>query len=470
MKRAALWTTALIIMGASPGSAQPGPKGPGDIIGGAQRQRATREMRQAADRAQPGAATPTPEPVDPHANPHAANADASGAAPNPHGGMAAHGGSTGEGGEPPPISRQSEDPRLATGSIRARVVDQAGNPVASAQVDLGIMGADSLRSSRTTRTAADGTAMFDKLKVGEGQAYRVNVPYQGAKYSSSPFRLPVSGGYQVDIRRLPVTRSEKMVVLYVGATSIELKDDRLKFVQQVRLFNLGGDTYVFPTGGTLVRLPKGFLAMQTEDVMGDQHVVEQKGEGVRVSGSLPPGEATLLWGFDLPLAGTEMKVALDLPWTTFAYRVIVDAPEGLSLSVDGMPEPMLHADEGRRFLVTELQRKVGDDPFRQVKITLLGIPGPGPERFIASFLAVLLVVGGIALAWRTKPTSAARRTRDVEAQKAELLARARVLQAQHQAGEIGPQYHADEIGLLVDALASLLLEDARRQKPAAARS
>ena len=79
----------------------------------------------------------------------------------------------------------------------------------------------------------------------------MNVPYQGAKYSSNPFRLPPRGGYDVTIRRLPTTRDEKLVVLYVGATSVELKDDRVHVVQQVRLFNLGGATYDLSGGGVL---------------------------------------------------------------------------------------------------------------------------------------------------------------------------------------------------------------------------
>jgi hypothetical protein len=482
----------LVLVWPALATAQSAPRGPADIIGGAQRQRASRELRAAGARGQPAQAQPTAAPADPHAgtesppsNPdgaptkaHAGDADAAtnphagvpGAPANPHAGMAGHGGMDGEAGEPPPVSTEREDPTLAAGTILARVVDQAGSPVASAEVTLGIMGADSNRSSRSARTGVDGTAAFANLKVGEGQAYRINVPHQGAKYSSSPFRLPQSGGYRVEIRRLPVTQDDRMVVLYVGATSIEIKDDRLKVVQQVRLINLGAVTYAFPGAGTLVRLPKGFMAIQTEDVMGDQHVVEQKGEGLRVSGSLPPGDATLLWGFDLPLAGTEATLSLDLPWTTFAYRVISDAPAGLTLSVGGMPEATLHEDEGRRFLITELQRKVGDAPFQRLTIVLRGIPGPGPERFVASGVALLLIGLGTAFAMRTRPPSAARVAQDVEAQKAELLARARLLQAQRHAGEIGPDYQAEEIALLVDALASLLLEDNRRRSGSAKRA
>jgi hypothetical protein len=255
-----------------------------------------------------------------------------------------------------------------------------------------------------------------------------------------------------------------MVVLYVGATSIELKDERLKVVQQARLLNLGADTYVFPDQGTLVRLPEGFMAVQTEETMGDQRI-EQAGEGLRVRGSLPPGEVTLLWGFDLPFSGTEARFTIEVPWLTFAYRVIADAPEGMSLAVEGMPEPQLHEDGGRRFLVTEVQRKVGDTPFRTVQVTLRGIPGPGPGRFIAVGLALFVIAGGVVIARRQTPQGAST-AQDLARRKQELLARAKQAATEHAAGETGPQYHEQRLRALEDELSALLLEERRAQESA----
>jgi hypothetical protein len=301
------------------------------------------------------------------------------------------------------------------------------------------------------------------LATGERQAYRVNVPYQGAKYSSTPFRLPPRGGYEVEIRRLPVTHDDRMVVLYLGATSLELKDDRIKVVQEAQLLNIGAETYAFPESGTLVRLPKGFTAMQTQESMTDQHAVEAPHEGLRVHGSLPPGEATMLWGFDLPLAGSGASFAIDLPWITFAYRVICDAPSGMTLAVEGMPEPQLHTDAGRRFLVTETQRKVGDPPFRRLQISLRGMPGPGPERWIAAALAMLALLSGIVLARRGRRADSSVTSANIEARSAELIERARELHAQREAGEIGPEYHGEQWNALTDELAALLFEQAERK-------
>jgi len=467
--------------------AQAAPTGPAQVITGAREARERREMQQAAQRGgdpqqgQPASAPSNPHApataVDPHAqgavpNPHAApstqataadtpGGDSAGAPANPHGaGAAAHPG-MGAQDQAPQIASERVDPSLPTGTVRVRVVDPAGRPAAGTKVSLGVMEADGNRSSKELQTDASGVASFSALATGERQAYRINAPFQGAKYSSSPLRLPLRGGYDVEIHQLPVTHDARLVVLYLGATSIELKDDRMKIVQQVRLLNLGGATYVFPDEGTLVQFPKGFLAVQTEDVMTDQHVTESKDEGVRIRGSLAPGEVTLLWGFDLPLEGTEAHVTLPIPWLTFAYRVISDAPPGMSLTVDGLPEPIAHSEGGRRMFVTEIQLKVGDPRLTELRIALRGIPGPGAARWVAAALALLLLIGGVVL---SKPAAApsagdsqrARRD-ELEARKAELLRHARELQAQRDRDQIGPQYYAEQLELVRDELAALLL-------------
>jgi hypothetical protein len=455
MKRAALAALCLAAW-LAPGvaSAQAAPRGPADVIGGARKARDARDLEQAGQRGMQGATPP------PTAAPAPANAAQAPTAPPNHAAF--------EDPEArPPISTAHEDTALPDGTLRVRVVDPSGTPVSNAEVSIGIMSADSKRTSQDGRTGADGYATFAGMPVGEKQAYRVNVPYQGAKYSSTPFRLPPRGGYEVQIRRLPVTHDERMVVLYVGATSIELKDDRLKIVQQVQLLNLGSATYVFPEAGTLVRLPKGFMAVQTQDSMTDQHVSEAAGEGVRVKGSLPPGDATILWGFDLPITSSEASFTAGLPWLTFAYRVISDAPPGMTLQVDGMPEPIAHSDAGRHFLVTELQRKVGDTPFASLHVTLRGMPGPGPGRWIAALLAVATVgvgVFGVRRGKRVQPAAAA--DDGFAALKADVIARAQSLAEQHEAGEIGPEYHSEQLAELEAELAALLYEQAQQKRTA----
>jgi hypothetical protein len=356
------------------------------------------------------------------------------------------------------INVERSDPSLPPGSIRVRVLDHEERAVPNADIAIGILRSSGERESKPAKTGADGTYTFTGLTFGDLQAYRVNVPFSGAKYSSNPFRLEAANGYDVTIRRLPVTREERMVVLYIGATSIELKDDRLKVVQQSRLLNLGTQTYVFPDKGAIVKLPPAFTAVITDEVMGDQQIEEAKGEGVRVTGSLPPGETTLMWGFDLPITGAEASFDIGLPWTTFAYRVISDAPPGLTLAVKEMPEPFVQRDSGRSFFITEMQRRVGDTPFRTVSIRLTGIPGPGPERWISLGVALGIAIGGLWIARRKAPLAAPAGSRRAGAVvPEELLARVRRLDAERASEAIGPEFHREQRQALIDELALQLL-------------
>jgi len=371
-------------------------------------------------------------------------------------------------GAPPlarrPMAKADPSTEVPVGSIRVRVLDVNERPVAGAELQLGTMSQDSARKAVPGRTGADGQYVFASLATGDKQAYRVNLLHQGAKYSSTPFRLPVDRGYDVVLRQLDTTRDARDLVLYVGATSLELKEERLRIVQQARLVNIGARTYVFPEDGLLVPLPKEAVAFQTEEVMTDQHLKEEPGKGVRISGSVPPGEITLMWGFDVPQTSTSAEFTFDLPWITFAYRVLADGAPGMTLDVDGFPPAELHSDGNRRFYVTEIVKRVGEPPLRQVRVRLSGIPGPGPMRFIAVGLALLVVGLGVVVARGQQPVKVQARPdalRTLERERARLLERARELEAERERGEIGPEFHRAALSDLEEQLSAVLYEQKR---------
>lgn len=360
-----------------------------------------------------------------------------------------------------PIASAQASAAVPPGSVRVRVVDSAtGQPIAGAQLQLGTMTRDSGRTTQDAKTSASGEHVFDKLPTGDAQAYRANVLYDGAKYSSTPFRLPTDQGYDVLIRRLPTTHDMRALILYVGATSIELKDERLKIVQQARLINIGNNTIVFPEEGQLIKFPPKYKAFQAEEVMTDQHLKEEAGQGMRVTGSVPPGEVTLTWGFDLEHEGEDVDLSLDLPWVTYAYRVLADAAPGMKVEIEGMPPVDLHEENGRRFYVSEVVKRVGETPLRVLRIHVRGIPGPGPMRIIATVLAVFLVIGGVAVARKMPIPAQARKlsTEAFEARKAALVAQAAQLTSERDRGDIGPEYHAEQLAQIEEQLAALLYE------------
>ena len=423
------------------------PRGPADIISGAKKAQKEKEMVEGVERAAPADAAdssaPATSPADASAAPEKTQSERTQRAR--------------EALMSPQLSQTSPKSDIPSGTIVVRVLDADSTPVADANVRVGILKSDGSRDEVKGRSDASGVASFGDLPVGDQQAYRVSVSAEGASVGANPFRLPHDRGYEVSLRRLKTTTDLTKIVLYVGAVSVELKDERLKVAEQVRLINIDRAAYVFPEEGLLIKLPDGFTAFQTQETMGDQRVSSDE-QGVRIKGSLPPGQTTLLWGFDLPVAGTEMTIALDNPFNTYAFRVLVDAVPGLSVKVDDMPAPEQHESQGAHFWVTEVARKVEQGPFKTVRLHLTGIPGPGPSRWIAAGLALLVLAAGTVLSTRSQARSADP-AESLAVRKREVIARLESLSAEHERGEVGPEYFASEKARLTDALAVLLWEE-----------
>jgi 5-hydroxyisourate hydrolase-like protein (transthyretin family) len=153
-------------------------------------------------------------------------------------------------GESPELATARADESIPAGTIRVLVVDQNGQPTPEQAVELAIMGQNDQRTRREVRTGADGRAEFAGLPTGQSQAYRINVPFRGAKYSSSPFQLPPNAGYDVRIIRLPTTRDERAILQLVHRTFLELtQDERVRVAHQIQLVNLGRETFLLPASG-----------------------------------------------------------------------------------------------------------------------------------------------------------------------------------------------------------------------------
>jgi hypothetical protein len=372
---------------------------------------------------------------------------------------------------PPETATAEPDSSLPPGSIRVTVLDEHDAPVADAQIELGIMRSAGDRERMAARSGSDGTYVFSGLETGGGQAYRVNVLFEGATYSSTPFQLPPDSGYASRVRRLPVSHDDQQILQFVAQVFVELRDDRLHVIVQTQLVNIGEATYVFPADGTRMRLPDGFVAFQSQAVMTDQHVEEQAGYGLRIRGSLPPGMVMLAWGFDVPVSGDAMTLRFGNPFRTMRYRVISEAPEGLALDVEGFPRARRVESEGDVLLATELQRRPGDEPVDEVSIRLRGIPGPGPLRLVALALALVLLLGGVLRFARRPGTAvddARHRLEELGRRKQELLAAAQALEAEHAAGEIGDGYRQKRREAIVMELAGLLYREERLREAAPA--
>ena len=165
-------------------------------------------------------------------------------------------------GNVPDLVASTVDEELPPGTIAVEVLDASEQPVADQPIRLGIMQQSGGRDSKTCMTDVQGRCTFEELSTDSEHSYRVNAPYDGARYSSTPFRLDPARGQRVRVVRLETTRDSRRVFQVLGRTMIEFRDGRAHITQEARLTNLGDTTYVFPEGGMEVRLPDGFKAFE----------------------------------------------------------------------------------------------------------------------------------------------------------------------------------------------------------------
>ena len=357
-------------------------------------------------------------------------------------------------GNVPGLVTSTPDPELPAGTIAVEVVDTAGAAVSKQAVRLGLMEQSGGRESKACVTDETGTCSFESLPADAKHSYRVNVPYDGARYSSKPFRIDATKGQRVRVVRLPTTTDNRRVFQILGRTMIEFRGGRAHVSQEARLANLGEATYVFPEGGMPIRLPDGFKAFDSMEVMTDQRLAATD-EGLKISGSLPPGRADLMWTYDIPVSGTSITIEQPVPFATMEYQVVSDYIEGMTLEVEGFQVARVHEGADRRFLVAALMRRPGDAPVDPLRIHIRGIPGGDLLPYLASAIAAIFVFLGIWLLFRPLDQSAIL-AKVREDRRGELLDEIASLEGQRKAEAIGPSFYAHRRRELADELAIVL--------------
>jgi hypothetical protein len=353
-----------------------------------------------------------------------------------------------------PIASSEVDPALPPGTVQVRVIDEQGNPVAGAAVRLGIMQSSGVRESEACATDAGGLCEFSDLAMDSSFSYRANVPFEGARYSSMPFRLDPKHGQKVSIRRLPTTTDDRRVFQIVGRTMVEFKEDRARITQDAQLANLGSDTYVFPKGGLALRLPDGFTAFDSRKVMTDQRLSATE-EGLSISGSLPPGRVRLTWAYDLPLSGSSFRLEHPIPFDTMEYHVMSDYLDGMTLEVEGFPLGRVVEGADRRFMITNRTRSANDSPLESVRILVRGIPHSQAVPLAAAAIAAILALLGLNMLLRPGREEGAMAKAQTR-HRDELLDEIVRLEREHRTEQVGPKYYERRRRELRDELAMAL--------------
>jgi len=357
-------------------------------------------------------------------------------------------------GNVPDLVTSVVDSELPAGTIAIEVVDEVGAAVPKQAVRLGVMEQSGGRESKACVTDDKGTCSFDALLTDSKHSYRVNVPYNGARYSCTPFRLDAAKGQRVRVVRLPTTTDNRRVFQVLGRTMIEFRDDRAHIQQEARLTNLGEATYVFPEGGMSIRLPDGFKAFDSMEIMTDQRLAATD-DGLDISGSIPPGRVDLMWTYDISASGTSMLIEQPVPFATMEYQVISDYVDGMTMEVEGFQVARVHEGGDRRFLVAGMMRRPGDAPIDPLRIHIRGIPGGGPLPYFAAAIAAIFLFLGIWLLFRPLDRTAIM-ARVREDRRVELLDQIASLESQCKAEAIGPGFYEHRRRELTDELAIVL--------------
>ncbi len=357
-------------------------------------------------------------------------------------------------GREAPAATSRADTELPVGTVVVEVVDGEGAAVAAASVRVGVMEQSGQRESLTCETDARGECAFGELSTESSKSYRVNVPFEGALYSSMPFRLPLDSGQRVRIVRLPTSTDDQRVFQILGRTMVEFNEDRAHVTQEAQLANLGDATFVFPEGGMKIALPEGAKAFQTSQLMTDQRVVGTD-DGFAIRGSLPPGRTTLTWAYDIPVEGSTLSFQHPVAFRTMEYQVISDHIDGMTLDVEGFGSARMHDGADRRFMVAGLARRPGDAPIDPLRVNIRGIPSAGPLPYIATALAFLMFVVGLVFVFR--PTDQTQALANAgERRREELLDEIARLSKEREDEQIGPTFYEHRRRELTDELAILL--------------
>jgi hypothetical protein len=302
---------------------------------------------------------------------------------------------------------------------------------------------------RSTQTDAQGHFSFDGLDRDPNLVYIALARYQNVNYpTDQPFQLQAEPAIQADINVYEATTTddaiqlERLNLLVVGA-----EQGVVQFMEMGSLVNDSDRTFVTanPQDQALAHalkfaLPSGALGVQMQTGFSDKDVIAGVG-GVQVTSPVLPGRHEFALSFQLPYAGSNADLSMQLPYPTGTYRVYLHDTvlklDASALSPGGPAQ--LGGQAYALYSASNLPRAtlVGG------QLSGLGSTGTvAPNQLALISLGVVLCVlgGGVFLFGRRLRPSAVggppRTAVDSEQERLELVVRLAALDERFAAGEI----------------------------------
>jgi hypothetical protein len=317
-------------------------------------------------------------------------------------------------------------------------------------------------SKLTARTDERGVARFDGQPTETDHIYDVQVAVGTARYSSGQFQFKAADtGLRVVV---PIYESQSSLdnMLLLTRTLIAVVPQDNMFVIDVlfRVENYGELSWL--PENVVIKLPEGFKALVVREPNADGHFEPAGDDGVKLVGTLAPGQHDLMFRFHLPTEGrSDVTFKYPTNLNTGMVRVILESSPTMHLAMPGFPEPEeTRNQEGQRRLI--VGRDFVGEKVRapdEVEVKISGIPTPPAGRSVAVGLAAAIALAGIAQSvGRRRATAAVRSdlSKEDRERASELLLEELIsLEQAFQQGSIGRKTHEQAKRQLLEAFARL---------------
>ena len=375
------------------------------------------------------------------------------------------------GGDPPgpPQDRVAPAPDLRPGTIEVHVRDGQAAPASRIPIRLGILHSDvgqgDTKSEIGGTTDDQGVAVFRGLEVGTAFSYRVTVARGPATFAAEPVRLDPNGGQRVLLHIYPIVRDIREALVGMrGVVFVQARDDVFHIEANFQVLNIGNVAWV--PENVAIALPEGAKAFRPADEMSDTRAEKTPSGKLKIVGTFSPGTHEVGFQFQLDNPHDRSKsLRIDLPPHVAELRVVAEGARGMVLHVDGFAdaEPT-QGQDGSHLLVTGKHLVRGEAPLESLDITLENLPVPSNGRWYAVGIALLLAGLGLFQMLRQNPSPARKLARLEEAEEAEGLVLAELVQLEklRKAERIGPRTYEETRLELLDALARLDIRAAAR--------
>lgn len=360
-----------------------------------------------------------------------------------------------------PQSQNMPGDGVPPGTLGMLIRDGERGPVAGAKVKLLIthesIAHGNTDTVRETVSDEQGRAGFTGLNTDSSYKYEAVVEQGGSRYSTGAIKLRRESG--------------QIAVLYVFPTTDKLDDTfvitRMLYALQPREDIFQVDTVLrIQNGSTKTWSPKDFYLQLPDDAQafrpprseGDLRGVAE-GNRVHITGSFTPGSHELSFGFQIPNPRTpNIHLPLQTVPNLTDARVFLEATDTMGLQVEGMrPAERTTGQEGQNALMAAADFLGNETPApATLQVNVTGMPPRGQGNIVASIIAALVAMLGVAFAVsRPDKDTTSLTNEDRSRAKTLLLDELVSLEKAFRGKEIGPKTYEQARRTLLDSMARL---------------